>query len=114
MHKTESHKSVFSRRILELPLRETERTDVYSNHHHADKKQKKKENIQSAFYGNVKNVDIFFFWVSEIHCAKYTSTLSVNGSVTPWMVINIPESENNVSTGLGHINTNQLIITGAA
>lgn len=60
MHKTESHKSAFSRRILELPLRETERTDVYSNHHHAENK-KKEENIQRAFYVNVKNVDIFFF-----------------------------------------------------
>jgi len=62
LHKTESHKSAFSRRILELPLRETERTDVYSNHHHAKKKEREREeNIQRAFYGNVKNVDIFFF-----------------------------------------------------
>ena len=43
LHKTESHKSAFSRRILELPSRETECTDVYSNQHHAKNKQKQKQ-----------------------------------------------------------------------
>jgi len=51
LHKTESHKSAFSRRILELPLRETERTDVYSNHHHAKKQKKERKTSDAHFMG---------------------------------------------------------------
>jgi hypothetical protein len=82
LHKTEPHKSAFNGGVLELPLRKTERTyvRVYSNHHHA--KNKKREDIQLSFYENVEYVDIFLLRVSKIHCAKYISTLHVNGSIT--------------------------------
>jgi hypothetical protein len=69
LHKTESHKSAFSRRILELPLREAERTDVYSNQHHT--KIKKEETIQCAFYGNGMYVDIFFSSQQNPLCKIY-------------------------------------------
>jgi phosphoenolpyruvate synthase/pyruvate phosphate dikinase len=80
LHETEPHKSAFSGRVLEFPLRETERTYVYSNNHLA--KNKKMEDIQRSFYGNLKYVDILLLRVSKIHCAKYISTLHVNGSIT--------------------------------
>jgi len=70
LHKTESHKSAFSCRILKLPLREVELTDVYSNQNHT-KIKKKEETIQRVFYVNGKYVDTFFSSQQNPLCKIY-------------------------------------------